>query len=108
MAQWSDPEDVWDHDNKERLFSSDASFTLPRSSESLLFLSDGAYASGDIEFAEDDMDNLNPSQIRVDINVRYSSSESLQQAEVCSLDRWVGNGIAFFVSPSCSTPNAGV
>lgn len=98
MAQWSDPEEVHDPYHSEPRFSSDASFTLARSSESLLFLAHGSYSFGAIEFTEDDANSLTVNQIGVNINVQYWDEGSLEQADVCTLNREAGEGIGFFVS----------
>lgn len=96
MAQWSDPEEL--HRHGEPRFSSDTSFTLPKSSESLLFLAQGSYSFGAIQFIEDESNSLASSEIGVYINVQYWNDEALEQADVCTLDRDVGHGIGIFVS----------
>lgn len=103
VAQWSDPEEIHNPHHYGPSLSSDASFTLPRSSESLLFLAHGSYSFGAIEFTEDDTDNLTSSQIGVYINVLYWNEEALGQANVCTLDRPIGHGVGFFVSRGSSS-----
>lgn len=102
-AKWSDPEEIDHPHHFELRFSSDTSFTLPRTSESLLFLAQGSYSYGVIEFTEDDTDSLTSSQIGVYINVRYDNEEALEQAAVCTIVREAGDGIGFFVGCNSSS-----
>lgn len=95
MAQWSEPEEIRGSGPR---FSSDASFTLPSSSESLLFLTRGVHSSGEIQFVEDNSQTMTSGQIHVSINARFWDSNSLERADVCTLKRELGDGVGFFVS----------
>jgi len=64
-----------------------------------LFLAQGSYAFGAVQFIEDETNSLVSSEIGVYVNVRYWNREALEQADVCTLDREVGHGIGIF------TPN---
>jgi len=64
-----------------------------------LFLAQGSYSFGAIQFIEDESNSLASSEIGVYINVQYWNDEALEQADVCTLDRDVGHGIGIF------TPN---
>jgi hypothetical protein len=95
-AEWSDHEETPPGHHGEPRFSSNASFILPASSESLLFYAHGSYAHGGIQFVEDDTGSLSSDDIAVDINVRFWTEEALEQANVCTLRREVGHGIGIF------------
>jgi hypothetical protein len=98
MPLWSSPEDIQvdnnDRYNSRPRFSTNTTFNFPLSSESLLFFGKGSYATGDVVFIQDDTISDN---IVVDVNVRYWSQEDLDQAQVCTLSRAVGEGFGIFV-----------
>jgi hypothetical protein len=97
LAEWSDPEEENPHHHHgPPRFSSHASFTLPVSSESLLFFAHGSYAYGGIDFVEDDTDTLSSDNIAIDINAHYWTKEALEHANVCTLRREIGVGIGIF------------
>jgi hypothetical protein len=94
-AQWSDVEEISNnlYPGGPR-FSSNTTFTFPLSSESLLLYAHGRYSTGRIFFVEDD---TNTDDITVDINVHYWNKEALDQAQICTLNRAVGEGLGIFV-----------
>jgi len=95
MAHWSDPEEIFPKDSygPGPRFASNATFTFPLSSESLLLYSHGRYSTGGIIFVEDD---ANSDDITVDINVHYWNQKALDQAQVCTLSRPSGEGFGIF------------
>jgi hypothetical protein len=96
MVQWSGPEDIVNNDryNSAPRFSTNTTFNFPLSSESLLFYAHGRYTAGNIVFVQDDTISDN---IAIDVNVRYGSQKDLDQAQVCTLRRAVGEGFGIFV-----------